>query len=521
MDARALTAFLAAFLLLAGCEREEEPQQSATPAAEPAPVPASAPAEAAPSFVNKVWEVAESRQVARGELRTFLSDGTLVMASPNATPAFGQWRQENGRLTITEEGQEYPADILELTEDSFRIRMHSPGEPVEILFRPAEPAEAAALASTHVAEDEPVDAAAAERAEAGLLGTAWRLENLAGAEVVDGVQATLEFPSEGRASGNGSCNRFNGVVTVEGPAIRFGGVAATRKACADAVMRQEESYFAALQEAERYETDGDSLRIHTSGRPEPLTFAAIEATAAVPAQSISRAAAGAGPAPAGIWTVVSHHVPGASAIGDDAARARYGDTIRLTAGAAISPGGRCDGPRYSTRRVPADSWLASEYKLPRGSLRMLTGLEQIRVIEVSCGGSPWNAFGARILEIDTERALAPWDGVFFELERDHDFRGLGQEPGWQLEIRKGADIRFIYDYGQRTVTAPVAKPQVDPESGTRTWQATSAGNDLRAVVVPVRCSDVMSGRPFPATVSVTLNGRSYRGCGQELATPFE
>jgi heat shock protein HslJ/uncharacterized membrane protein len=520
MDARALTAFLASFILLAGCDRTEDRQrQATTPAAEPAPVPAPAATEPAPSFVNKVWEVAESRQVAPGELRSFLSDGTLVMASPDATPAFGQWRQENGRLTITEEGQEYPADILELTEDSFRIRMHSPGEPVEILFRPAEPAQAAAISGTRLAEGKP--AAAAERVDAGLLGTAWRLENLAGADVVDGAQATLEFPSEGRASGNGTCNRFNGVVTVEGDSIRFGGVAATRKACAEGLMRQEESYFAALQDAERYETDGESLRIHAAGRPEPLVFTAIEATAAAPAQSISRAAAGAGPAPAGIWTVVRHHIPGTSALGDEAARARYGDTIRLTAGSAISPGGRCDGPRYTTRRVPADSWLTSEYKLPRGSLRMLTGLEQIRVVEVSCGGSPWNAFGARILEIDPERALAPWDGVFFELERDHDFRGIGQEPGWQLEIRKGADIRFIYDYGQRTVTAPVAKPQVDPESGTRTWQATSAGNDLRAVVVPVRCSDVMSGRPFPATVSVTLNGRSYRGCGQELATPFE
>lgn len=98
--------------------------------------PAAAPAE--PSFVNRVWAVAESRQVALGELRVFLSEGTLVMASPHAKPALGTWRRQNGELTITEEGLEYRVDILELTDDAFRIRIFSPGDPVEILFRPAD-----------------------------------------------------------------------------------------------------------------------------------------------------------------------------------------------------------------------------------------------------------------------------------------------------------------------------------------------------------------------------------------------
>ena len=98
-----------------------------------------APPAAAPSFVNRVWTVAESKQIAVGELRVFLSDGTLVMTAPHATPAFGSWRRQDGRLTIVEEGLEYQVDILELTDDAFRIRIHSPGEPVEILFRPAGP----------------------------------------------------------------------------------------------------------------------------------------------------------------------------------------------------------------------------------------------------------------------------------------------------------------------------------------------------------------------------------------------
>ena len=94
----------------------------------------SAPA----SFVNRVWVVAESPQVTAGETRVFLSDGTLVMTSPQGTPAFGAWRVRDGQLTITEESRDYPVDVLELSADVFRIRIRGPGEPVVIRFAPAE-----------------------------------------------------------------------------------------------------------------------------------------------------------------------------------------------------------------------------------------------------------------------------------------------------------------------------------------------------------------------------------------------
>jgi hypothetical protein len=76
--------------------------------------------------------------LAAGELRVFLTDGTLVMASAHGTPAFGSWRVREGRLSITEASREYPVDVVELTPDVFRIRIRGPGEPVEIRFEPAE-----------------------------------------------------------------------------------------------------------------------------------------------------------------------------------------------------------------------------------------------------------------------------------------------------------------------------------------------------------------------------------------------
>ena len=73
-----------------------------------------------------------SNGVAPGQLYVFLSEGTLVIASPNGKPALGRWKQEGRSFTMIEEGIGYPVEILELTHDRLRIRMKNPGEPVEM-----------------------------------------------------------------------------------------------------------------------------------------------------------------------------------------------------------------------------------------------------------------------------------------------------------------------------------------------------------------------------------------------------
>lgn len=84
-------------------------------------------------------------------------------------------------------------------------------------------------------------------APSGILGTAWLLEDLGGIGVLDGAQATLEFPDPGKAVGSGSCNRFFGPVQISGESIAFGPLGSTRMACVEAVMMQEGGYLKALQ----------------------------------------------------------------------------------------------------------------------------------------------------------------------------------------------------------------------------------------------------------------------------------
>ena len=109
--------------------------------------------------------------------------------------------------------------------------------------------------------------------QAGLAGTAWVLEDLAGTGVVERGRATLEFDDSGRASGKGSCNRYSGPVTLTGDLISFGPLVSTKMACVEeALTAQENRFLEALGAAERYAVDGSELRIYARGSAAPLRF---------------------------------------------------------------------------------------------------------------------------------------------------------------------------------------------------------------------------------------------------------
>lgn len=121
---------MAALVLLAACSREPGTGDAAY-------APATLPTSVKPAFINKVWEVSLSTGVSPGMLYAFLSDGTLVITSPNSKPALGAWTYKNGKLTMIEDSQEYPTDILSLTHDELRLRSHNPGGSVEMVLVPA------------------------------------------------------------------------------------------------------------------------------------------------------------------------------------------------------------------------------------------------------------------------------------------------------------------------------------------------------------------------------------------------
>lgn len=131
--------------LLAACNAPP-PAEPASPAAgEPAGTPAAAaattvaPAKPASKadFADRVWKVSASNGVQTGSTYAFLRNGTLVVDSPAGSPMYGSWSYEGGKLTMSEQGQSYPTDILQLDAATFRIRSHNPGQAVDITLVPA------------------------------------------------------------------------------------------------------------------------------------------------------------------------------------------------------------------------------------------------------------------------------------------------------------------------------------------------------------------------------------------------
>ena len=112
----------------------------------------------------------------------------------------------------------------------------------------------------------------------GLTGVEWRLVTL---QLEDGTPLTpdpeavptLTFMDEGTATGHmrlggsGGCNRFNGEYDAgdDGSLWVSQGLAMTRMACPEAVMRLEQSLMMALEGATSYEIDRDRLSVTFGG----------------------------------------------------------------------------------------------------------------------------------------------------------------------------------------------------------------------------------------------------------------
>ena len=93
-------------------------------------------------------------------------------------------------------------------------------------------------------------------------------------------------------------------------------------------------------------------------------------------------------------------------------------------------------------------------------------------------------------------------------------RATGNEPRWTLDIEKGRWLRFVGDYGGSSAYLPAQTTTID---GDKTiYRAKSVAHDLHVVVERTGCADSMSGKNFDAKVTVTADGKVYRGCGQAV-----
>ncbi len=94
----------------------------------------------------------------------------------------------------------------------------------------------------------------------------------------------------------------------------------------------------------------------------------------------------------------------------------------------------------------------------------------------------------------------------------NDFWGIGNEPGWTLEI--GPDIVWVTDYGQTRYV--VTRPDSRSKSDSTTWESELDGQPFSVTLSLGPCHDDMSGEEFETVVTIVHGERTYRGCGLGL-----
>ena len=120
--------------------------------------------------------------------------------------------------------------------------------------------------------------------------------------------------------------------------------------------------------------------------------------------------------------------------------------------------------------------------------------------------------------VDAKPSLAetshasPWDEA---KARGIGFRGIGNEPGWLVEVGAGETpvLHAELDYGERKVD--VARMQ--SLSGILGYASKNAnGVEVKLHLQREDCSDGMSDNTYPASAKLIVGDKTYLGCGRFL-----
>lgn len=116
---------------------------------------------------------------------------------------------------------------------------------------------------------------------------------------------------------------------------------------------------------------------------------------------------------------------------------------------------------------------------------------------------------------NTEANLAAMPNAANARAAGVDFRGVGQEPGWIIDIYTQNRIVLLLDYGETMLEFPLPQADTSQEFATR-YQTQANGRNLAVTIRRAPCEDVMSGEPYPSTVEVVIDGRTLTGCGKSV-----
>jgi uncharacterized membrane protein len=117
--------------------------------------------------------------------------------------------------------------------------------------------------------------------------------------------------------------------------------------------------------------------------------------------------------------------------------------------------------------------------------------------------------GSRLQVCHNDRRRAIWEKAKLD---GADFRAVGNEPPWVLEIRDQSRVVLVTGYGAKRIEMRLPPPVEYRDARTTRWIA----DEFQLEIAGHRCNDSMSGETFESTVILVWHGQTLRGCGQAL-----
>ncbi|MFO7706148.1 MAG: META domain-containing protein [Halopseudomonas sp.] len=102
-------------------------------------------------------------------------------------------------------------------------------------------------------------------------GVEWVVEDISQAGIMERSHVTVNFGPDGLLFGQASCNNYRGAYELSGEGLTLSAAATTRKACAPALMQQEQRVLAALASLQRFDFTKDGALILYARDGQSLT----------------------------------------------------------------------------------------------------------------------------------------------------------------------------------------------------------------------------------------------------------
>lgn len=111
-----------------------------------------------------------------------------------------------------------------------------------------------------------------------LIGEEWVVEDIAARGVIDYARTTMLFGQDGRLSGDTSCNRYFADYQANGMKLQIENAGATKRACAPAVMDQEDRFLKVFNEVNSYRIDDTGALVLSTPAGTTITARRLSST---------------------------------------------------------------------------------------------------------------------------------------------------------------------------------------------------------------------------------------------------